>query len=35
MRDGHGIPPSTLAPFLAVGIGVISVLAIVAVVITV
>jgi putative membrane protein len=35
MRDGHGIPPSTLAPFLAIGIGVISVLAIVAVVITV
>lgn len=35
MRDGHGIPPSTLAPFLAVGIGVISVLAIIAIVITV
>jgi len=35
MRDGHGIPPSTLAPFLAVGIGVIAVIAIVAVVITV
>ena len=35
MRDGHGIPPSTLAPFLAIGIGVISVLAIIAIVITV
>ena len=35
MRDGHGIPPSTLAPFLAVGIGVIAVIAIVAIVITV
>ncbi len=35
MRDGVGIPPSTLAPFLAIGIGVIAVLAIVAVVITV
>ena len=35
MRDGHGIPPSTLAPFLAVGIGVIAVIAIIAIVITV
>jgi len=35
MRDGDGIPPSTLAPFLAIGIGVISVIAIVAVIITV
>ena len=35
MRDGHGIPPSTLAPFLAVGIGVIAVTAMVAIVITV
>lgn len=35
MRDGHGIPPSTLAPFLAVAIGGIAVLAIVAIVITV
>ena len=35
MRDGDGIPPSTMAPFLALGIGVIAVLSIVAVVITV
>ena len=35
MRDGDGIPPSTLAPFLALGIGVIAVLSIIAVVITV
>jgi putative membrane protein len=34
MRDGHGIPPSTLAPFLAIGIGVIAVIAIIAVVVT-
>lgn len=35
MRDGDGIPPSTLAPFLAIGIGIIAVLAIIAVVITI
>lgn len=35
MRDGHGIPASTLAPFLAIGIGVIAVLAILVIVITV
>jgi putative membrane protein len=35
MREGHGIPPSTLAPFLAVGIGVIAILAIITIVITV
>jgi putative membrane protein len=35
MRDGQGIPPSTLAPFLALGIGVIAVLSIIAVVVTV
>lgn len=35
MRDGQGVPPSTLAPFLAIAIGVIAVLAIVAVLMTV
>lgn len=35
MRDGQGIPPSTLAPFLAIGIGITAVLAIIAVIITV
>lgn len=34
MRDGQGIPPSSLAPFLALGIGFIAVLATVAVLIT-
>lgn len=35
MREGHGIPPSTLAPFLAIGIGVIAILAIITIVVTV
>lgn len=34
MRDGQGIPPSTLAPFLAIGIGVIAVLSIISVLLT-